>query len=80
MLTSRYDIYQDVMDPANFPKLRYTHPDWTTKAWPKDLMIDADGDWIQGWEVEGKDGGMYPCGVICDRQAIPYAASGSARS
>jgi hypothetical protein len=73
VLTSRYDIYQDVMDPATFPKFRYTHPDWPTKAWPNDVMIDAEGSWIRGWEIEGKDGGMYPCGVTCDRQAIPYA-------
>ncbi|NQU10290.1 hypothetical protein HQ590_05845 [bacterium] len=74
VLTSRYDIYQDVMDPANFPLLRWTHPDWPTAAWPKDLMIDANGDWIRGWGVEGKDGQQHPCGVVCDRQAIPYAA------
>ncbi|MDG3003543.1 glycoside hydrolase [Paludisphaera mucosa] len=73
VLTSRYDIYQDVMDPATFPKLQYTHSDWPTKAWPADLMIDARGDWIRGWEIEGKDGGMYPCGVTCDRQAPAYA-------
>jgi Glycosyl hydrolases related to GH101 family, GH129/Carbohydrate binding domain len=73
VLTSRYDIYQDVMNPATFSKLRYTHPDWPTKAWPADLMIGADGDWLKGWEIEGRDGGMYPCGVTCDRQAIPYA-------
>ncbi len=36
-------------------------------------MIDAAGQWIRGWEIEGRDGGMYPCGVTCDRQAIPYA-------
>ena len=41
VLTSRYDIFQDVMDPANFPKLRGVHPDWTTDAWPDDLMIAA---------------------------------------
>ena len=73
VLTSRYDIFQDVMDPANFSKLRYNHPDWPTKAWPKDLMIGSDGQWLRGWEIEGKDGGMYPCGVTCDRQALPYA-------
>ena len=32
VLTSRYDIYQDVMDPANFPRLRGLHADWTTAA------------------------------------------------
>jgi hypothetical protein len=73
ILTSRYDIYQDVMDPANFPKLRWVHGDWTTPAWPKDLMLDARGQWVRGWEVEGKDDRRYPCGVLCDRQAPGYA-------
>jgi len=27
VLTSRYDIYQDVMNPAEFPKLQWLHPD-----------------------------------------------------
>jgi hypothetical protein len=73
VLTSRYDIYQDVMDPANFPLLRGTHSDWPTEAWPRDIIIGADGKWIPGWGVDGKDGKRYPCGVICDRQALPYA-------
>jgi hypothetical protein len=73
VLASRYDIYQDVMDPAIYPKLRGVHPDWTEKAWPDDLMIDADGRWIRGWEVEDKDGEMHACGVLCDRQAPAYA-------
>lgn len=73
VLTSRYDIYQDAMNPANFPKLRGLHSDWTSDAWPKDLVLRADGDWERGWEVEGKDGRRYPCGVLCDRQALPYA-------
>lgn len=73
VLTSRYDIYQDVMNPANFPRLRGIHSDWTTAAWPEDLMIDANGDWIRGWQVRAKDGEMIPCGVLCDRQAVDYA-------
>jgi len=74
VLTSRYDIYQDVMDPAKFAEIRYTHGDWPTAAWPKDLMLGPGGVWIKGWEIERKDGpGMVPCGVVCDRQAIPYA-------
>ncbi len=74
VLTSRYDIYQDAMNPADFPLLRWKHPDWTSDAWAnKDLMLNARGDWIRGWEVEGKDGKMYPCGVLCDRQAPAYA-------
>ena len=73
VLTSRYDIYQDMMDPAKFPLLRYVHGDWTTGAWPKDIIWKADGDWLKGWGIEGKDGGWFYCGVLCDRQALPYA-------
>jgi hypothetical protein len=73
VLTSRYDIYQDAMNPENFPKLRSIHGDWTSRAWPDDLMIDRHGDWVRGWKVQGKDGQWYPCGVLCDRQAVSYA-------
>lgn len=74
VLTSRYDIYQDTMDPANFPRLRWVHGDWTSDAWANgDIMLDANGQWIRGWQVEAKDGGMIPCGVLCDRQAPAYA-------
>ncbi|RME93311.1 MAG: hypothetical protein D6766_08435, partial [Verrucomicrobia bacterium] len=74
VLTSRYDIYQDAMNPANFPKLRGVHSDWTSDAWPEDIMIGPDGDWIRGWRVRGRDGQWYPCGVLCDLKAPEYAA------
>ena len=36
VLTSRYDIYQDLMDPNVVQEqLRSMHPDWTQKAWPQ---------------------------------------------
>lgn len=73
VLTSRYDIYQDVMNPAEFPRLRWVHSDWTTAAWPDDIILGPTGNWIKGWGVEAKDGSMIPCGVICDRQAVRYA-------
>ena len=74
VLTSRYDIYQDLMDPQVVKeKLRGSHPDWTQAGWPKDIMLDATGDWRKGWQVRGKDGQMYPCGVLCDKQAINFA-------
>ncbi len=73
VLTSRYDIYQDVMNPENFPFLRGTHPDWTTAAWPADIIVDSGGRWLRGWAVRGKDNKWYPCGVICDRRAPDYA-------
>jgi hypothetical protein len=73
VLTSRYDIYQDVMDPAQFGRLRHVHGDWPTEAWPDDLMIAADGSWVRGWQVETKDGSRVPCGVLCDARAPAYA-------
>ncbi|MHC4403168.1 MAG: glycoside hydrolase [Planctomycetota bacterium] len=73
VLTGRYDIFQDTMNPANFPNLHGVHPDWTTEAWPDDLMLGADGDWTRGWRVRGKNDQWYPCGVLCDRQAVDYA-------
>ena len=73
VLTSRYDIYQDVMDPANFPFLRGVHQDWTTAAWPRDIIRRANGDWQHGWGVKGKQAEWYYCGVLCDRCALDYA-------
>ena len=73
VLTSRYDIYQDVMDPAIFPKLRGVHPDWPTEAWPHDIIVDATGRWVPGWRVRGRDDQWYPCGVLCDSRALDYA-------
>jgi hypothetical protein len=76
-LSSVYDIYQDVMDPANYPKLRYVHRRWPEAAWPDDLMIGPDGDWRKGWKIKSvdfdQDGQWFPCGVVCDSQAPPYA-------
>ncbi len=72
-LTSRYDIYQDCMDPAQFPNLKGRHPDWTSEAWPTGIVRRADGNWERGWRVEAKDGSMIPCGVLCDRLAPDWA-------
>ena len=74
VLTSRYDIYQDVMDPANFSKLRW-------RPFRLDHRRVAQGSHARcpraiGCGVgkcEGKDGRRYPCGVLCDRQAPAYA-------
>jgi hypothetical protein len=61
------------MDPAKFPLLRSIHGDWTTDAWPKDIMIKANGDWEKGWRVRATNGQWLACAVLCDRQALPYA-------
>ena len=76
VLTSRYDIYQDVMDPGNYTPMGHTAGAgdmWPAAAWPKDVITGAGGDWLRGWGVDGKDGKRYFCGVMCDRQALPYA-------
>ena len=74
VLTSRYDIYQDLMDPKIVEqRLVGLHSDWTQAGWPDDLMLDENGQWRKGWQVKGKDGRMYACGVLCDRQALAYA-------
>jgi hypothetical protein len=36
-------------------------------------MLDPEGEPRKGWRVRGKDGQMYPCGVLCDRQALKHA-------
>ena len=75
VLTSRYDIYQDIMDPSRFGELRSVHGDWVTEAWPHDINRLPDGTWRKGWEVTAKDPGQprIPCAVICDSKALPYA-------
>jgi hypothetical protein len=73
-LTSRYDIYQDLMDPQIVKEqLRGVHPDWTQAGWPDDIMLDQNGKPREGWRVRGKDGQMYPCGVLCDKLALKHA-------
>jgi hypothetical protein len=73
VVSSTYDIIQDVMDPAMYDKLRFKHGRWPEAAWPRDLMVDANGDWTKGWQITLKDGsGMHPCGAVCDREAPKY--------
>ncbi|MBQ7590816.1 MAG: hypothetical protein IJU47_09075 [Verrucomicrobia bacterium] len=74
VLSSRYDIYQDIMDPGNREHLAYWHGDWIPEAWPHEIITDKNGNWRHGWSVEGKDGQWYDCGVICDRFSLKYAA------
>jgi hypothetical protein len=75
VLTGRYDIYQDIMDPANFDKIRYTQGDWVTEAFPQDVNWEGpNGQLRSGWGIEKKAGeGMIACAVICDSKALPYA-------
>ncbi len=74
VLTSRYDIYQDVMNPANFPQLAARHGDWVTEAWPAEIIRQANGEWERGWGVPGRAGDWFYCGLLCDEFAPGYAA------
>lgn len=75
ILTCRYDIYQDIMDPARYPELDGAHGCWIPEAWPGEIIILENGDWQKGWSVTPKDNTQprIPCGVLCDSAALPYA-------
>lgn len=76
VLTSTYDIYQDIMDPARYPEVSWIHGSWIPEAWPQDIVWDSpDGTWTKGWEVDAKDPSKprIPCGVLCDLKAPSYA-------
>lgn len=76
VLTSTYDIYQDIMDPARYPEVSWVHGSWIPEAWPEDIAWDSpDGAWTKGWEVDAKDPSKprIPCGVLCDLKAPAYA-------
>ena len=74
VLTSRYDIYQDSMDPNNFQYLSGLHSDWTSEGFPDEITYNSSGDWVRGWGVLGADGKTwYYCGALCDKMALKYA-------
>ena len=76
VLTSRYDIYQDVMNPERYDEIQGVHGDWIPEAWPKDIAWDdPNGNWTRGWSVDAKDPTKprVPCGVLCDLKAVEYA-------
>jgi len=73
VLTSRYDIYQDVMNPDNFKYLSWVDAAWPVAGWPRDIISTADGSWLRGWAVQGKNKEWYSCGVMNDMRALGYA-------
>jgi len=72
-IPSRYDIYQDVMDPARLKDLPWIHPDWATSMWPDHLVTNAAGDLTKGWVVQDKQGKDVPCAVACDTEVLDLA-------
>jgi len=80
-LASRYDIYQDVMDPAQYGNLTAVKNEWPKESFPQDLRLERDGSRAKGWQVplkrpvvlNGKTNAWASCNQLCDRQALPYA-------
>ncbi len=80
-LSSRYDIYQDVMDPTQYDNLTAIKNEWPKESFPQDLRLDRDGAPARGWQVPlkkpiirgGKTNTWASCNQLCDRQALPYA-------
>ena len=70
-LPGRYDIYQDVWDPAHSLSWQ------PTEGWPEDLVIEPNGDWMKGWSHPDKhpDGTItwYQGGVINSQRALTRA-------
>jgi hypothetical protein len=65
VLTSRYDIYQDVWAPGE--------PEWARhEGWPEDLVWLPDCSIMQGWVI--RDGeNEYPGGVVCSPRGLEHA-------
>ena len=64
-LSSRYDIYQDVYPPGK--------PPWANhEGWPQDLVLDARGNRVRGWEIRTKQG-RFPGGVVCSVAGLARA-------
>lgn len=74
VLTSRYDIYQDVMNPEMYDKITAIKQEWPREAYPQDIRRRADGSLGTGWAVPQKDPKkpMVNCVNLCDRQSVPY--------
>lgn len=78
VLTSRYDIYQDLMDPSLFKEARIKNPPevWVEDAWPNDIAWrNTEGTIWTGWSIDNPDKTKprIPCAVLCDARALPYA-------
>lgn len=80
-LASRYDIYQDVMDPSQYANLTAVKNEWAKESFPQDLRVERDGKPARGWKVplknpvveNGKTNTWIACYQLCDRQSPPYA-------
>lgn len=73
IVPSRYDIYQDAVDPALKSQFDWNR-DWVDDAYANDeLVLNKDGSRRQGWGVYPKNGGnMIYAGVVSDKYWPKY--------
>ena len=68
-LTSIYDIYQDVWDPADLEKAKLEN---RTQGWPDDIIMREDGTLMHGWVIRTEQGPV-PGYVACGTQHKKWA-------
>ena len=76
VLVGRYDVYQDVMDPARKGEYARVLPTLVEAAFPQDINWagPTSNDWRRGWRERAKDGtNRLALAMICDARAVPYA-------
>ncbi|MCQ2389892.1 MAG: hypothetical protein MJ240_00600 [Kiritimatiellae bacterium] len=69
VLTSRYDIYQDVYYPEMMEATGHKRVNGLNgEAWPHDIIwtSPSSNDWKQAWSVKTKDGRFVPTAMMCD--------------
>ncbi|KAH0789193.1 Carbohydrate binding domain protein [Histomonas meleagridis] len=73
IVSSRYDIYQDAMDPNTKYDISW-HPDWVNESYEREqLVMNEDGTLRTGWSVYPKGSTeLVYCNVVSDRYWLDY--------
>jgi hypothetical protein len=75
VLTSKYDAYVDVIDPALIPQLPggKVNPSWIEESFPHQVIQDKDQNWVRGWWVKSQTGKQLDCAILSDFYQAGYA-------
>jgi hypothetical protein len=75
VLTSKYDAYVDVIDPALIPQLPggKVNPTWIEESFPGRVIDDKDQNWVRGWWVKSQTGKQLDCAILSDFYQAEYA-------
>ncbi|OHT03818.1 hypothetical protein TRFO_01515 [Tritrichomonas foetus] len=76
-LTSRYDIYNGILDPAiaQWTSATGTPDELSLEAWPEDIMWkDSQGNYHYDWSTANLSNSsqMIDMAVICDKKTVRY--------